>query len=297
MEDDQNIHLQCTYNGDGLSAEVRPAEDGRIYGMRFRDIPFVLRHSVANRGLIGSSTFLADKILQRMTRGSAAHAEAFLSHPFDAEFGTDTAGLIRAQELLDGHGRKSVYNTAFYATPPSLFQKALARLEVDFNGFTFVDLGAGKGRAILLASNYPFRQVIGVEYARELATVASRNISRYHPPFRLCQDVRCILGDACDFSLPPGPLVIFMWNPFVGLVFERVLTNLEASLQREPREVYVVYLRPNCAQRLDTSPWLKKLWECRLEMTEQDLAAYQFGARSELCVAYRSYFSARQVLP
>ena len=40
--------------------------------------------------------------------------------------------------------------------------------------------------------------------------------------------------------------------------------------------------------RLDAGPWLQKLWECRLEMTEQDFAACQFGARSETCAAYRS---------
>jgi hypothetical protein len=230
-------------------------------------------------------------------QGSAVGKQAFLLHPFDAEFGTDTGGLIFAEELRDGGGRKSVYNTAYYGTPPSLFQQALARLEVEFEGFTFVDLGAGKGRAILLASNFPFRQVIGIEYARELATVASQNISRYHPASRRCQDVRCILGDACDFAFPPGPLVIFMWNPFVGPVFERVVANIEDSLLQEPREVYVLYLRPDCAQRLDASPRLQKLWECRLEMTEQDFAAYQFGGRFEICAAYRSFAAAEADRP
>jgi len=256
--------------------------------MKFRDIPFTLRHSLANRGLIRTVAVLPGKVLSRFMQRSAVEKQAFLLHPFDAEFETDTGGLIHAEELRDGRGRKSVYNTAYYATPPSLFQQALARLEVNFEGFTFVDLGAGKGRTILLASHFPFRQVIGIEYARALATVATQNISRYHPISRLCKEVRCILGDACDFAFPTGPLVIFMWNPFVGPVFERVVANLEGSLRREPREVYVLYLKPDCAQRLDASPWLHKLWEYRLEMTEQDFAAHQFGGRSEICAAYRS---------
>jgi hypothetical protein len=273
-----------------VSADVRATEikGKQARRMKFKDIPFTLRHSLANRGLIRTVAVLPGKVISRFMQGSAVEKQAFLLHPFDAEFGTDTGGLIHAEELRDGRGRKSIYNTAYYATPPSLFQQALARLEVDFERFTFVDLGAGKGRTLLLASNFPFRQVIGIEYARELATVASQNISRYHPSSRLCQEVRCILGDACDFAFPPGPLLIFMWNPFVGAVFERVLANLEDSLRREPREVYLVYLKPDCAQRLNASPWLQKLWECRLEMTEQDFAAYQFGGRSEICAAYRS---------
>ena len=75
-------------------------------------------------------------------------------------------------------------------------------------------------------------------------------------------------------------------------VFERVVANLEDSLRREPREVYILYLKPDCAQRLDASPWLQKLWEWRLEMTEQDFAAYHFDGRSEICAAYRSSASA-----
>ena len=265
--------------------------------MRFRDIPFTLRHSLANRGLIRTVAVLPGKVISRFMPGSAAEKQAFSLHPFDAEFGTDTGGLIQARELRDGRGRKSIYNTAYYATPPSWFRQALARLQVDFAGFTFVDLGAGKGRTLLLASNFPFQQVLGIEYARELATVASENISRYHPASRRCQQVRCILGDACDFAFPPGLLVIFMWNPFVGSVFERVVANLEDSLRREPREVYILYLKPDCAQRLDASPWLQKIWECRLEMTEQDFAAYHFGDRSEICAAYRSSASAEADRP
>lgn len=256
--------------------------------MKIRDIPFSLRHSLANRGLIRSVAVAPRKVVSRLLRASVPEKQIGLSHPFDAEFGTDTGGMIYAEELRDGRGRKSVYNTAYYATPPSLFQQALARLEINFAEFTFIDLGAGKGRVILLASNFPFRQVIGIEFARDLATVANRNISEYHPASRVCRDVRCILGDASDFVFPPGPLVIFMWNPFVGSVFERVLSNLEDSLRREPREVYLLYLKPDCGQRLDASSELHKIWQCSLGMTDQDFAFFQVGGLSETCAAYRS---------
>lgn len=260
--------------------------------MKLKDLSFTLRHSLANRGFIRTVAILPGKAISRITQRSSPGDQTVLLHPFDAEFGTDTGGLIHAEELRDGRGRKSVYNTAYYGTPPSQFQQALARLEIDFAGFTFVDLGAGKGRTLLLASNFPFREVIGIEFAKELQAVAAQNILRHPRASRLCQDVRCILGDASEFAFPQGPLVIFMWNPFVGPVFERVLANLEDSLRREPREVYLLYLKPDCAQYLDASPWLRKLWEHRLEMTEQDFAAYQFGAQSEICAAYRSSASA-----
>jgi hypothetical protein len=264
--------------------------------VKVRNIPFTLRHSLANRGLIGSVAVARQQVVSRFLRRSGQMKQIASTHPFDAEFGTDTGGMVYAGELRDGLGRKSIYNTAYYGTPPSMFLQALGRLEIDFSGFTFVDLGAGKGRVILLASNFPFRQVIGVEFAQDLATVASQNISLYRPDFRLCENVRCVLGDASEFQFPPVPLVIFMWNPFVGAVFDRVMANLEDSLRVQPREVYLLYLKPDCAQRLDASSALHKIWECTLEMSDQDLAFYEVGGRADTCAAYRSSVPARDAI-
>jgi hypothetical protein len=255
--------------------------------VKISDIPFILRHSVANRGVIRSVGVAGRKVMGRLSRPSAPAKQLIPPHPFDAEFKTDTGGMVYAQELRDGRGKKSIYNTAYYGTPPSMFLQALARLQIDFPEFTFIDLGAGKGRVLLLASNFPFRQVIGVEFSEHLAGVANRNISLYQD-LRRCNNVSCTLGDASEFAFPAGPLVLFMWHPFVGAVFARMLSNLEESLQREPREVYLLYLNPECGRQLDNCSGLHKIWECTLQMTEQDFAFYGMGGRTQACVAYRS---------
>jgi SAM-dependent methyltransferase len=254
--------------------------------LKLSHVGFVLQRAVAKRGVVGTLTAAPGKIMGRLSRGSKPARQFNPVHPFDAEFGTDTSGLIAAEELVDSRRRKSIHNTGFYATAPSLFQQALARLEIDFERFTFVDLGAGKGRIMLLASNRPFRQVLGVEFIPELHATATRNIAVYQPPTRLCQDVQCVLSDVRDFVFPSGPLVIFMWHPFVGPVFERVMQNLEESLQRDPREVYLVYLKPEFGHVIERMPSLKRLWETRLTMSEQDFAAYIFPDQSEVCAAY-----------
>ena len=111
---------------------------------------------------------------------------------------------------------------------------------------------------------------------------------------RQCHDVQCILSDVREFDFPDVPLVIFMWHPFVGPVFEQVMTNLEESLQRNPREVYLVYLKPQYEHLvIERVPSLKKIWETHITMTEQDFAAYIFPDRSETCVAYATVRSHR----
>lgn len=254
--------------------------------MKLRHVSFVLHRAVAKRGVGGTLAAAPRKIMGWLSRESRPAKQFNPIHPFDAEFGTDTSGLIAAEELLDSKRRRSIHNTGFYATAPSMFGQAFARLEIDCKRFTFIDLGAGKGRIILLASNFPFQRVLGVELIPELQAVATRNIAKYQPAVRQCQEVKCMLCDVCDFVFPLDPLVIFMWNPFVGPVFERVMENLDSSLKHDAREVYLVYLRPDFEHVIKRIPSLHKIWETTFTMTQQDFAAHTFPDQSEMCVAY-----------
>jgi len=226
------------------------------------------------------------KLAGRFSRRAQAPRQHNPLHPFDAAHGTDTSGLIAAEELMDSRRRRNIHNTGFYATAPSLFSQAAARLPIDHSRFTFIDLGAGKGRVMLLASQLPFKRVLGVEFVPELAAIANRNASLYQSPARQCADVSCLLGDVRDFVFPPVPLVIFLWHPFVGPVFAKVMESLADSLQRDPREVYVVYLKPEFEEMVVRIPAMKKLWSENLTMSDEDFAAYIFPDQSELCAAY-----------
>src|SRR5271166_952033 len=92
--------------------------------------------------------------------------DGFTRHPFDVEFGVRTSGLIAGRHLKSGH-RHDRHATAYYGVAPSVFKEMMARWRrtrpvAAMDGFTFVDLGAGMGRAVLLAAEYPFREVVGV---------------------------------------------------------------------------------------------------------------------------------------
>jgi SAM-dependent methyltransferase len=159
------------------------------------------------------------------------------------------------------------------------------RLHLDFQRFTFADVGSGKGRALLLACDYPFREIIGIELSPELDRVARANIARYrggrhHPP------VISLLGDAAEFAWPPGPLIVYMWNAFTRPVMERVFKNLETSLAQQPRELYLVYIHPELDSMLAGVPWLIRLWQDELAMSEEDYSAWAFPNRAEVCAVY-----------
>src|ERR1700754_2580229 len=101
-----------------------------------------------------------------------------LENPFDVKYGTDTGGLISGEDLSSGRWN-DLWNTAYYGISASGFDPIFEALNLDWQRFTFVDLGSGKGRALLLASRFPFRRIVGVEIAPELSRVAAANIERF----------------------------------------------------------------------------------------------------------------------
>ena len=120
----------------------------------------------------------------------------------------------------------------------------MAVLEIDFRQFTFIDIGSGKGRALLLAAEFPFRRVIGIELLAELNAVAEENIRKFSGEKRACGEMQAVCGDAPEFIFPTEPLVIFLFNPLPEAGLKKVVENLEASLRENPRPVYVIYASP-----------------------------------------------------
>jgi hypothetical protein len=169
---------------------------------------------------------------------------SYLDSRFDRQFGTDTSGRIELASLSTvGTNRE---NGVYYeSTPTGIFKYVMRNIPLAHEEFVFVDLGSGKGRTLLLASDYPFRRIIGVEFAKELHEIACRNIAIYHERMRRTTCVTSSLCmDAAEFNFPADPFFLFLYNPFWEPVMRAVLQNLERSLAANTRKVMVVYYNP-----------------------------------------------------
>jgi SAM-dependent methyltransferase len=130
---------------------------------------------------------------------------------------------------------------------------------LNFRDFTFIDLGSGKGRTLLMASDYPFRRIVGVELLPSLHEIARQNLSQYKSDTQKCFALQSICADATAFPFPDEPLVIYLFNPFPETGMRRVFANLEQSLREHPRAVYVLYHNPLLEHVLTESGGLKKI--------------------------------------
>ena len=172
--------------------------------------------------------------------------DGFLPHPFDSENGVRTSGLVAGRHLKTGspHDR---HTTAYYGIAPSVFRALVrrwrrirpARL---IEETTFLDVGAGMGRAVLLASEMPFRKVIGVEMHPALTRIARSNLALWRREGRALVPARVTQADAVAFPFPAGPCVAFLFNPFGAVVMRRFLRHAALSFQQRPGELDLLYV-------------------------------------------------------
>ncbi len=169
---------------------------------------------------------------------------------FDREHNVDTGGVISpwAVDVSCGLG---FYGKGYEASDPQRFMDTLRSLPLEHEKFVFLDLGSGKGRALLLASEFPFKRIVGVEYSKELHELALENIRRYKSGTRKCVNVESVLEDAAAFPIPDDPLVCYFFNPFAGRTMTRVLDNIVASFRRRPRDIFIVYYNPAYARLIE----------------------------------------------
>jgi hypothetical protein len=175
---------------------------------------------------------------------------------FDLEHTVDTT---RSNVSLQIQMMAALVSHEYCPSEPLLFKRIIDALPIQFTGYTFIDLGSGKGRSLLMAAAYPFRRILGVEFLPELHRIAERNITQHFANRRQQCQVESICQDAREFSFPPDPSVLYLFNPFPEPVFAAVLTNVRRSLIDNPRPLFVAYLDPEHEHLLENCTWLKKV--------------------------------------
>jgi SAM-dependent methyltransferase len=186
----------------------------------------------------------------------------------DADYDWDfrvntTSGAVGWRDRLLG-----MFHSEYQPTEPAAFHEMLDALQrisssgqagLDLRAFTFIDLGSGKGRTLLMASDYPFRRIVGVELLPSLHEIAKENLSKYKSEGQKCFALEAVSGDATEFVFPDEPLVVFLFNPFGESGLRRVMASLERSLRARPRAVYVLYHNPLLEHVLHEGGFLRKI--------------------------------------
>jgi SAM-dependent methyltransferase len=147
------------------------------------------------------------------------------------------------------------------------FRALMRAIPLRKNQDVFLDYGAGKGRALIMAGTYPFRRIIGVELSAQLLETAQLNIERARRRLR-CKEIELVNADASSFIVPTDVTVIYFFNPFHGAVLAAALENIRRSITELPRLIHILCTNPSSQSRFDLEvgqcPWLVRHCEVPL---------------------------------
>jgi SAM-dependent methyltransferase len=157
---------------------------------------------------------------------------------FDVAHGTDTCTRVALWKLnipsVDWRAGERYQPVSIDA-----FDDAVAHLQISPSQYSFVDLGSGKGRVLILAFKKGFRRVVGVEFSAEVCAVARKNLSTTGVTAEVVHQ------SAKEYVFPDEPTVVFLYNPFGPTILVPILKHL-------PRKTWIIYVNPVHTSAIDS---------------------------------------------
>jgi predicted RNA methylase len=208
-------------------------------------------------GFYNAALIFLAKLVQFFDRrvGNGEKFWHFAEGRLDKRLGVETVGMVSVEQL--GVSEQQEVGAHHYEPTPFMeFGYVISRLPIDFSQFSFIDLGSGKGRTLLMAKKFLFRQILGVEFSPALHQTAQRNLEHDRRQRAGNQECRSICEDATTFEYPAGPLVIFMFSPFAADIMTNVISNIRDAYEQSRQHIKIVYCNPEHRQLLDESEFL-----------------------------------------
>lgn len=168
---------------------------------------------------------------------------------YDLKNKTDTGGKTPAAQL-DIPADSVEHVTGFQSVNERHLQTVLEN--VDFPaGSVFVDIGCGKGKALLIAAKYPFVDtVVGVELAESLCVASERNMEVARARGVLTKASFIVHQDATEVDYNRGENIFFLNNPFDAAFMMKMIDLLEAHAKRYDRKIWILYGNPQHADAI-----------------------------------------------
>ena len=161
---------------------------------------------------------------------------------FDLRYGTDTIRWVD-RDALNSESENKAHAAPYRATRAGALRKLLRKLDLP-NSAVFVDLGSGKGRVLLIAAQFGFKKVVGVEFSRELCELARENVKVFARRAQTNPCIEIVEADVARYPIESDQNVFFIYNPFHGAVMTRLLENLRSSVTQFPRKIWLIYNTP-----------------------------------------------------
>jgi SAM-dependent methyltransferase len=214
-----------------------------------------LLRRLRRRGVLGTLRALMERL-----------EEHIMEWYFEARLGVSTAGHVPSARAPGSPPSEwGAYDPSRYGDIRRILRALALRPGVD----VFVDVGAGKGRVLVMAARLPIARVVGVEQSESLSAIAHRNIDATSRHFA-CPQVEVVTADAESFEFPDDATVVYFANPFGEDVLDAVLERVRRTLMRAPRPLRLVSYGPD-----PLGPFERRIRACDWLRVESEVPLYR----------------------
>ncbi len=177
---------------------------------------------------------------------------------FDFRYGVDTCRrqLLSEMKISSGNRKHGNKYEPSRVLPVRRFLKMIAPTLPQ--PAVLVDIGSGKGRILLIASQFGFASATGVEFAEELCEIARSNCRIMSESTGTSTKFQIVHGDATAYPVGQTDNTFFFFNPFDDVVMKAVLENITASVTAWPRRIVLCLYNPPSTDIIDRSPAFTK---------------------------------------
>lgn len=198
------------------------------------------------------------------------------THPFDKHYGVDTSGtfptgFFHGDVLGDvpGGAQKEPIHP-YIGFPPSITRRALSTLP-DLMDYTFVEIGCGKGRSVIVGSEFPFKEIVGLELSSDLVRIARSNIGKIERHFPGRPPMRIVEGDALDHLVLTGKVVFNNFHSLPRDVLKALIQKIEAGLAKDLEHAFFIFQNPVYGEVLDASPAFRRWFADQIPYEPEEL--------------------------
>ena len=173
---------------------------------------------------------------------------------FDVLNGTDTH--VEVQKIAYAEKPDSLNNGTYYSASYTTELKKSFRIVRELLGeelaeYKFVDVGCGKGKAViawklLCLRNKINQPVMGFDYSESLIRIARTNYRKV-----LKEEGHLVVADAVTFNYAEigEKLIIYLFNPFDEVIFQKFLDSIKTL------KTIIIYNNPNHQQIVVQNGW------------------------------------------
>ncbi len=129
-----------------------------------------------------------------------------------------------------------------------LLEKVFKKINTCTHNGSFLNIGCGKGRAMMVAAHFGFTNIKGIDIAEQFCEHARSEWKKKASIF-LNTRLQIICTDASQYIIAPQIQTIFLYNPFQQPLIDLLITRIDESIRKNSRTIYLIYLNPLYKQR------------------------------------------------